>query len=85
MAGIQGIGVSTPIAAEVAATTVGLAIDEHIPKGMMFTIGVKSMMFPLCILLRKHVREGVAMNDDGAMPKVHVIIAPVTTYVSAIY
>lgn len=36
--GIHGIGVKTPSAAEVAAATWGLAGDEHIPKGMMFTI-----------------------------------------------
>ena len=37
--GMQGMGVSTPIAAAVADATVGLAIDEHIPKGMTFTNG----------------------------------------------
>jgi len=38
--GMQGIGVSTPKAAEVAAATVGLAIDVHMPKVMMFTSGL---------------------------------------------
>ena len=80
MAGMQGIGVSTPMAAEVAAATVGLAIEEHMPKGMMLTIGVKSMMLPRCMLLKKHVRDGLTMSDDGAIPKVQVIRAPVTTY-----
>ena len=37
--GIQGIGVSVPIAAAVAAITVGFAVDLHMPKGMMFVIG----------------------------------------------
>ena len=36
---MQGIGVSTPRAAAVAAATVGFAIELHIPNGMMFTIG----------------------------------------------
>jgi len=38
--GMQGIGVSTPIAADVAEATAGLARLVHIPKGMMFTIGL---------------------------------------------
>jgi hypothetical protein len=37
--GKQGMGVRTPIAAAVADATVGLAIDEHMPKGRMFTMG----------------------------------------------
>ncbi len=43
--GTHGIGVSTPIAAEVADATVGLASELHMPNGGMFTIGLKSMMF----------------------------------------
>jgi hypothetical protein len=42
--GMQGWGVSTPIAAEVAAATCGFTIDMHIPKGGMLVIGAKSMM-----------------------------------------
>ena len=42
--GIHGIGVSTPIAADVADATVGLLMDWHMPNGMMFTIGAKSIM-----------------------------------------
>jgi len=37
--GIQGIGVSTPIAADVADATCGLASEVHIPKGGMFAMG----------------------------------------------
>lgn len=44
VAGIQGIGVSTPSAAAVAAATMGLAMLEHMPKGMMLTKGALSMM-----------------------------------------
>jgi hypothetical protein len=36
--GIHGIGVNTPMAAEVADATVGLAIDWHIPKVEMLAI-----------------------------------------------
>jgi hypothetical protein len=37
---MQGIGVSTPNAAAVAAATAGLAGDIHIPNGMMFVMGM---------------------------------------------
>jgi hypothetical protein len=43
--GMHGIGVSAPIAADVAAATAGLAREVHIPNGMMFTIGTWSMIF----------------------------------------
>jgi hypothetical protein len=38
--GMQGIGVSTPSAAAVAAATVGFAGDMQTPNGMIFTVGV---------------------------------------------
>ena len=38
--GIQGIGVKTPKAADVAEATVGLAIELHIPKDMILTRGM---------------------------------------------
>jgi hypothetical protein len=37
---MHGMGVKTPKAAAVAAATVGLAKDEHIPKGGTLTIGM---------------------------------------------
>jgi hypothetical protein len=39
VAGTQGIGVSTPSAAEVAEATTGFAIEEQEPKGGMLTMG----------------------------------------------
>jgi hypothetical protein len=42
--GMHGIGVSTPIAAEVADATVGLARLVHMPNGIMFTIGLLSII-----------------------------------------
>jgi hypothetical protein len=39
VAGIQGMGVKTPLAAAVAAATIGFANELHIPKGMTFAIG----------------------------------------------
>lgn len=38
--GTQGIGVSTPIAAAVAAATAGLVGVIHIPNGIILTIGM---------------------------------------------
>jgi hypothetical protein len=38
--GIHGMGVNTPMAAAVAAATVGFDGLMHIPKGMMFTMGI---------------------------------------------
>jgi len=38
--GMHGIGVSTPNAAAVAAATIGFAMDIHMPKGMIFVIGM---------------------------------------------
>jgi hypothetical protein len=40
VAGIQGIGVSTPRAAVVAAATVGFAKDEHMPNGIILAMGI---------------------------------------------
>src|SRR5579862_9800699 len=40
MLGIHGMGVKTPSAAAVAAATVGLAGDMHMPNGMMLTMGM---------------------------------------------
>ena len=76
--GTQGMGVKTPIAAAVAAATVGLEGVLHMPKGGTFSIGVWSMMTPATMLLVSTGR-GVALNVEGAMPKLHVIDAPVQT------
>lgn len=48
--GIQGIGVRTPSAAAVAAATMGLAMEEHIPKGNIFTMGILSIILAKGIL-----------------------------------
>ncbi len=37
--GMHGMGVNTPIAAAVAAATIGFAGDMHMPNGMIFTMG----------------------------------------------
>jgi len=76
--GIQGMGVRTPSAAAVAAATVGLAIDMHMPNGGMFTIGAQSMIVaagvPAMVLL-----TGRTLRAEGATPKEHIIMAPAVT------
>jgi hypothetical protein len=73
--GMQGIGVSTPMAAVVAAATVGLAGHEHIPKVGTLTIGAWSMMLPA---VTKFVLMGlgVGMSVLGAAPKLQRIGEP---------
>src|SRR5438067_1161945 len=74
--GTQGIGVSTPRAAAVAAATVGLASDWHIPNGGMFMIGAKSMMFAAGRLDVRVRLDGSTTSVLGAMPNEHCIVAP---------
>jgi hypothetical protein len=76
---MQGIGVSTPSAAAVAAATSGFAGEMHIPKDMIFTIGLLSMMlasgwFPVITRL-----TGSTTNVLGVMPKLHWSVAPLHT------
>jgi hypothetical protein len=77
--GTQGMGVSTPSAAAVAKATVGLVIEEHMPKGGMLTSDALSMMFaagPPAAITRL---VGNTTSDDGAAPKLHCIVAPMHT------
>jgi hypothetical protein len=76
--GMHGMGVRTPRAAAVAAATVGLAIDMHIPNGGILTIGAQSMIVaagaPAMVLF-----VGRTLRVEGAMPNEHIIMAPVVT------
>src|SRR3546814_4595334 len=65
VAGMQGIGVSTPIAAEVAEATVGFASEVHMPNGMMFSIGTWSMIVAAGWLLDRVRLTGSTTSDDG--------------------
>ncbi len=80
VAGIQGIGVSTPSAAVVAAATVGLASDEQTPKGRMLAIGTWSIMVaakgPPAIVGGP---LGITNKELGATPNVHCKVAPIQT------
>lgn len=77
--GTQGIGVSTPSAAAVAAATVGLARELHMPKGGMLTIGRWSMMLAARTPAAIVRWIGSTFSVEGATPKLHCSMAPVTT------
>jgi hypothetical protein len=77
--GTHGIGVSTPSAAAVADATAGLAKDWHAPNGMMFTIGMWSMMLASGTELVITRFVGNTTRELGAMPNVHCICAPIQT------
>jgi hypothetical protein len=79
--GMQGIGVNTPDAAAVAEATVGLLGVVHMPNGMMFFMGTKSMMFAAGWLPDSTRFSGVTTKVDGATPKGHVRMAPLTTWI----
>jgi hypothetical protein len=79
VAGTQGMGVSAPMAAAVAEATVGLAMLVHTPKGGTLAMGAKSMIVAAGIPPASVVGALSATRLEGAAPKLHVIIAPVTT------
>lgn len=70
MTGMQGIGVRTPIAAAVAAATVGLDIDLHIPKGLILSIGAKSIMLAIGIFWTIGLNP-TTVRGVGVIPKLH--------------
>jgi len=80
--GTQGWGVKTPIAADVAAATVGLDKVLHTPKGMMLTVGLLSIMVPTGLLPAITLFCGVMTRPLGAAPKVHVSCAPIVTNIA---
>lgn len=75
--GMQGIGVSTPNAAVVAAATMGLAMDMHMTNGGMLAIGLWSMMVPAGGPPAIVVGACNALNTLGATPNEHIIMVPV--------
>ena len=79
VAGMQGIGVNTPNAAAVDATTIGFAIELHIPNGKILTIGIWSMMLAAGGPSANTLLSGKTTRADGATPNVHVITAPMET------
>jgi len=83
--GIQGTGVKTPIAAEVAEITAGFAGDWHIPKGRILTMGMLSIIFAPGIFSIITLFFGNTIILLGAIPKLHVNIAPLHTPIPIIY
>jgi hypothetical protein len=77
--GTQGCGVSTPKAAVVAAATCGLLKVVHIKKGMMFFIGMLSIMVAAGIAEALTIFSGVTIRLLGAVPKLHASNAPLHT------
>jgi hypothetical protein len=77
--GRQGMGVNTPKAAAVAAATRGLAMDEHIPKGRIFNMGLLSWMVAMGMEQVNTRCVGKTANIDGAAPKLHFNVAPQQT------
>ena len=69
----------SPANPQVAAATCGLAGLWHMPKGMMFFIGLWSMMFAAGWLLVSILFSGVTTRVLGAMPMVHCRVAPLQT------
>lgn len=76
--GMQGWGVNTPKAAIVAAATCGLEGERHMANGMMFTMGLWSMMLAAGMLLLIKRFSGITIKLDGAAPKEHINVAPLT-------
>jgi hypothetical protein len=73
--GRQGMGVNTPIAAVVADATVGFAIELHMPNGMMFTVGLLSIILAMGMAVLT-LFTGRTFNVPGANPKLHLSVAP---------
>jgi hypothetical protein len=69
--GTQGIGVRTPIAADVADATVGLAKDEHIPNDGILTKGLLSIMVAMGLFANITRLSGKTTNLAGDKPHVH--------------
>jgi hypothetical protein len=76
--GMQGIGVRTPRAAAVAAATIGLAGELHIPNGMMFIIGLLSIILAIGMeVMTRFI--GSTFKVPGVAQKLHCSMAPPQT------
>ena len=73
---MQGMGVSTPSAAAVAAATIGLDGELHMPKGRTLTMGLLSMMLPPGGPPVMTLLAGKTISVPGATPKLHCSVAP---------
>jgi hypothetical protein len=78
--GTHGIGVGTPIAAAVAAMTIGLAMLLHMPNGGTLTIGAQSAIVAAGTPPIMTRFAGSTTSELGAAPKLHCREAPVHTH-----
>lgn len=76
--GRQGMGVSTPNAAAVAALTIGLAIELHMAKGGILRNGMLSIILAAGMVASTRLL-GRTIMVEGAAPKLHCIMAPLQT------
>jgi hypothetical protein len=74
--GMQGMGVRTPIAADVAAATSGFPSDIHIPNDGMLAMGKLSEMFASGASELFILCTDTTSRLAGAMPKLHRNVAP---------
>lgn len=77
--GTQGMGVSVPEAAEVAAATWGFAVVLHMPNGEMFCMGTKSFTVAVGIPAPSTICTGRIASEPGASPSLHRSLAPSPT------
>jgi hypothetical protein len=77
--GVQGIGVSTPKAAEVALATAGFAKDIQVPNGKTFKKATLSMMLAAGMEQAFTKFAGSTVKVEGAAPKEQLIMAPLQT------
>jgi len=77
--GMQGIGVSRPNAAAVAAATCGFATEVHMPKGIICFSGTESIMVAMGTPWHMTRFSGVMTSADGTVPKLQAHNAPAHT------
>jgi hypothetical protein len=77
--GMQGAGVRTPIAADVAAATAGFVGVVHMMKGIIFAIGLLSMMVAAGCFEAFTMLAGITVIVLGPVPKEHWSVAPLLT------
>ena len=77
--GKQGAGVGVPMAAAVAAATAGFDWVMHMANGMIFIIGLWSMILAAGMLEAFTMLIGGTVNVLGTVPKEHCNAAPLVT------
>ena len=68
-----------PKAAAVAAIPAGFVLELHMPKGMMFFMGMLSIIVAAGLPPTLVKFSGITISVLGATPIVHIIMAPIVT------